>query len=653
MRGWSMMALMALGCGGADPDAVLPPGELSDCDPLDTALCALPFPSAHHLVEDESTATGLRVNFAERALPLNRDGVQMRPVYYNKRDGYSINSAMLAYFDDVSYDGLPTHLDIDASLASDSLSVLIDTVTGEALPHWVEPDSTAPSPEEQLLTLRAAIPFEWDRRYVVAFRNLRTTAGGEVPASPAFASLRDGTEGVNPDADARRAHFNRVIFPAIEALGWSRDELTLAWDFHTASRSNTLGDLLHMRDDALENAPAGGPPYELLTVDDRDCDEPGTHIGRHIEGRFTAPLYTEADRAATFLNRGEDGMPAANGTTEVPFIIRVPCSVIRGADGTGPTAKSAPVVQYGHGLLGGHGEVNTGYLGELADEFGWILFASSWTGFKTQDSPAIALMLAQDPTNFAFVSERSHQGMIEFVLALRMMIGDMATDEALTFDGAAVIDPERRYYYGNSQGGIMGTAYLGLSTDIHRGVLGVGGGPYSLLLPRSSDFDPFFLIFKQKYLDHRDIMIFVAGLSQQLWDATEPGGWMWDITRDVDPPKQALLQVAVGDVQVTTLGAHIQARAFGARIPAPATRSVWGVDEADAPFGGSALVEFEYGDAAVEPFEAVPPEGSDPHECPRRETAAQLQMRDFLEEGVVRHYCEGPCIRTTMQGVCR
>ena len=42
--------------------------------------------------------------------------------------------------------------------------------------------------------------------------------------------------------------------------------------------------------------------------------------------------------------------------------------------------------------------------------------------------------------------------------------------------------------------------------------------------------------------------------------------------------------------------------------------------------------------------ESVPPnKDGDTHECPRREPAAQEQLRDFLEDGVVNQYCEGVC----------
>ena len=43
-------------------------------------------------------------------------------------------------------------------------------------------------------------------------------------------------------------------------------------------------------------------------------------------------------------------------------------------------------------------------------------------------------------------------------------------------------------------GGISGSTYLALSSDVRRAMLGVPGAPYGMLLPRSIDFDPFLLL---------------------------------------------------------------------------------------------------------------------------------------------------------------
>lgn len=652
---WALWGLAWWGCSGTSSEPAEVLGPRGDCNPVDPALCALPFPSSFHTVADAGTATGLRVDFGPTTLPENRDRVELRPDAWNERDGFSINSVAMVHLPGLSVEGMVSHVDIDAFLAPDARSVIVDTSDNHRHPHWAELDVTSPEPsagvDQRLLLLRPAIPYEWDRSYVVGLRDLVDVDGAPVAPSPAFLALRDGTPSDDPDVERQRSHYEEVVFPALEAAGYPRGELISAWDFHTASRANTLGALEHMRDDALAWSEREGLAYTLDVVEDRDCSQPGEHIARHIEGQFTAPYYTTDDRPGTRLARDAAGLPQVQGTTSVRFILRVPCSVAHGRDGSGPVARSAGLLQYGHGLLGDPDEVNGGYLADLADRYGWVLYASQWTGFADQDAGGIALMIAIDPSDFAFIPDRSHQGMIEFALGMRLLSGPLVSDPNLTFEGQQVLDPNRKFYYGNSQGAILGSAYLAMSTDIPRGVLGVGGGPYSLLLARSRDFDTFFRLFKEKYLDHREITLFVNGLTQQLWDPVEPGGWMWDMTRDAAVPKQVLMQVAIGDNQVTTLGAQLQARAFGAKLIAPTVRDVWGVETTEAPWSGSALVEWEYTDGPVEPVVGLPPDAPDTHECPRRERAAQDQMRDFLETGVVQQYCDGPC-RGTVAATC-
>ena len=68
------------------------------------------------------------------------------------------------------------------------------------------------------------------------------------------------------------------------------------------------------------------------------------------------------------------------------------------------------------------------------------------------------------------------------------MQGSFATDPTATvINGRLTIDPSRRYYYGNSQGGIFGLNYMALSTDVERGCLGVPGvraGATGVIAPR-------------------------------------------------------------------------------------------------------------------------------------------------------------------------
>ncbi|MCA9711302.1 MAG: hypothetical protein KDK70_36020, partial [Myxococcales bacterium] len=585
-----LVLLAACGVGTTVDDAVIawPEVVAGSCDPTDPSVCALPWPSSHFLVADESSGTGVRLGLAADTLPITYDDIQVDPFFWNERDGFSINSAAITYLEDRDLSGTITVDDIGAYLQADAKTVILDAETGERHPHWVELDTTTEDEGQQVVILRPAKPYEWGRRYVVALR------GGIGKSSPAFAALRDDTQS-DLVPDVRRTHYEDNIFPVLEEAGIDRSGLVLAWDFVTASREGTLGRQEWILQD-MEAWYAEGPDLgvQIEADADKDCSKDGENIFRDIRGSFNVPLYMQFDQPEdplvkgpeALLTRDAKGQPFRNGTSRADFVARIPCSVAQGLDGSsGPFA--APVLQYGHGLLGDKGEARTGWLARMADTYGFVIFAMDWTGFMEDDVPGITFMLASangddtNPSHFAIIPERSMQGMMEQVLGLRVMREVLSKDPLLAVGSTPVVDPGKGYYLGNSQGGILGAALLAMSPDLERGVLGVVGGPYSLLLPRSKDFDPFFAIFRNKLVDHRETMLFVVGLTQQLWDPTEPGGWMWDLARDATKPKRTLMQVAIYDNQVTTLGAHYMARAYDAKIGTNAVRDVWGVEAVD------------------------------------------------------------------------
>ena len=270
---------------------------------------------------------------------------------------------------------------------------------------------------------------------------------------------------------------------------------------------------------------------------------------------------------------------------------------------------------------------------------------------KEEDRGPISLMLVSEIDHFSIIPERTQQGFVEFLAAMRMMKGAMVHDPTMQQPNPEnpeelipLINPEQAFYYGNSQGAILGGAYIGLSPDIERATLGVGGAPYHILLNRSYDFEPFFLLYKTMYPDPLDVQLLLA-LGQQVWDSGETSGYLNSVTKDPlpdTPEKDVLLQVAIADAQVTTLGAHIMARGYDAVLIEEPARPVWGLETVPSGHVGSALVEFDYG--LFEPPENIPPDPStDPHESPRRDLAGQLQMHTFFQTGVIEHFCEGPC----------
>ena len=66
---------------------------------------------------------------------------------------------------------------------------------------------------------------------------------------------------------------------------------------------------------------------------------------------------------------------------------------------------------------------------------------------------------------------------------------------------------------------------------------------------------------------------------QIAWDRTEPDGYV----EMLSPTHRVIIDDAIGDHQVTTLGAHFIARTIGAQNLSPTNREVWGVTDTPGP----------------------------------------------------------------------
>lgn len=615
------------------PAAPAPDVWNNDCDPIVPWHCGFPFPSNTDLVDDASTVTKKRVSFKGTTLP-RPSGKLTDPVAWADLDGFSPSITPVTYMWRASAKGLNTQNDLARSITPQSKTVLIEADTGAFVPHISEIDMLTKNDDERSFMLRPVTRLKDRTRYIVAIRDVVDPEGDVIPPSPGFAALRDGGTFAHPSIEARRG-LCADIFGKLEKAGIKKGNLQLAWDFTTASRESITGPLLAMRDDALKTVGDQGPEYRIDKVD----DDPYPGIKRRIKGFMKVPLYMNKAEPGGRLNLDPaTKLPKQNGTAEFPFTVYVPTSA---------TTTPAAILQNGHGLLGGQGEGGGGYLTTFASKYNYVVIAVDWVGMAGEDRPVITDAIASDIGGFRAAVDRQHQGHINMLLAMRMMRGRFKDDPNVQFEGKSAIDPSKgSFYRGDSQGGIFGGVYMAISTDVTRGLLSVPGAPYSILLDRSSDFVPFHFLLGLPYATDIDQKV-VLGLVQMLWDRTEPGGYMQYLNKDMLPgtPKhEVLLHVAIGDFQVSPLGAHFMARTIGAKLMTPAARPVWGIPEQAYPYAGSGIVEFDTKTPEA-PLDNIPPreKGDDPHGVIRSLASAQKQADEFFRTGNIIATCDGKC----------
>jgi hypothetical protein len=643
--------------------SLLPSGSLKCQKSTDTALCGVksgcellnpsggnclfPYPSSHFTRTDVATPTGRRLDYGPTALPANASGVHINPQAWNDQlDGFSPGTMMLVNFPqgvDVALSNLNTWQNYAPSVnPATSPTILLDYDTGELIEHFAEVDvSIAPgnvpvAPPNQTLIVRPGRRLKNDGRYIVALRNLVAPGGSPIQPEEAFKALRDGTPSGNHLVEPRRSAFE-VIFDKLEDAGVARGNLLLAWEFNTASDAAIESWLLHMRNEVLQQLGPDAPPFTVTTVTENP--NPG-QICRRVSGTFQVPLYTTFAGAGSVLNIGPDGNPEQNGVINAPFTAIIPCSL-----STVPQA-GRPIV-YGHGLLGtGAGEVGSSHLRTLAQTYGFVVVATDWQGMANEDIANI-LTITSNLTNFRQLSERLHQGMINQLVLIHLMkaANGLSADPNFIYAGVPVIDPSEVFYYGNSQGGILGGTVMALSTEVTRGVLGVPAANFSTLLQRSRDFDPYFILIRLAYPNDLNRML-TYPLIQQLWDKSEPNGWYHHTVSDPlpgTPAHKVLVHMATSDDEVSTVATEIMVRSMGIPQLSPVNFSYYNIPEMAAPFDGSAFVESNQGDPPI-PIGNIPPADNTAHGTMRARPAIQAQIDQFLRTGgTVQQFCVGPC----------
>jgi hypothetical protein len=589
------------------------------------------------------------VALTKAEMPANVQGARIDPAEWNRNDGFSPGQTIVVHVPSLTSQAafakskIVPNTDLARYKDARQPLLLLDEKTGTRAIVWGELDANATTNAARNLIIHPGKNLVPGRTYVVVLRGLSDKQPKRL--------WKTTSKGV-------RSALKRAKVP--------RKSVYLAWDFTVASDKSLTARLLAMRDDAFkqlgdtnlaDGAVQGTPPkYTITEVKDFTPDE-NAKLLRRVSGTFEVPCYLDAAGCPPgarlhYSSSAKDALP-----TQMPGNVQVAkfqCNIPRAA----ATAPSRIAV-YGHGLLGDRTQIDEGNIQDLSAEHDFTFCATDWSGMSAEDIPN-AIEVLKDFSKFPSLADRLQQGVVNTLYLGRLLLhpGGFASNDAFV----GLLNRNNLYFDSNSQGAILGGITTAVAPDWHRAVLGVATMNYSVLLPRSVDFDVYQAIFGPAYPD-RGQQITILALAQMLWDRGETNGWTQHM---VNPPRNTiphavLLNVAVGDHQVANVMSDVEARSIGAstaELPARSTDKtpLYGIPRiASYPFTGSAAIVYWDGgnQTPLPPVTNTPNRGgADPHAFPRNTPAARDQKSAWLSpNGNLIDVCGGaPCRTSNFSG---
>ncbi len=644
---------------------------IEGCHPLSHGPCAYPFPNMALTRADTSTPTGIRLAFTTQSLGLSTTDRGDRAAFaewLNRADGFSLGTPILAQLGPQTVDraSLPSIDDPEASTKVESSIQLIDMEARARIPCWAETDLLEPMPELRSLMIRQAAALLPDHDYLVVITDrVKDMAGMPIAPSAAYRALRDDVATQDMPLEALRAEYDD-LFDLIEDLDVEREHTILAWKFHTFSDAFGTTQAKAFVDAAREivdedpsmlaftrTSCKTSVMEEATALDCEHSTELHSSVWRELRGTFSVPLFLDAE--GLLATEGgpvtAGGTPRRMGTEQADLVIHIPISL------RGMPAESAPILVFGHGLLASPEY----YVANPTDEAGVmrvgdalhaVVVATRWTGLSDTDVQTAAAAVA-DFNNERKLADRLVQGMINTQLVVPFVRAVLATQPELgvSMGTGSLVDPDRAYYYGISQGGIFGTTFMAMSPDVRTGVLHVPTSMYATVLQHSPQFSTFQSLLGSLYPRGSDQQLFLAYL-QRLFDPLEPANFAGHLGHDPLTPlgtKSCLFQVNWGDKDAPDINEFALARTHDFPQIAPTPHALFGIDEITTPTPARTIAlsifdpglgrgVFENDKGAMGPMA---------HGATRRNPEVRDQIVDYLTmDGVVVNHCDGPCTIT-------
>ena len=533
------------------------------------------------------------------------------------RSGFSPVQVITLRIPDVDCSECPDWQDLTPGEGS---VLMWDRTTSEFLPVMAELDAY-PGATNPTLLIRPQIALADGHDIGVVV----TTSAVDRPQR--FQNLLDGAESVHKD------HYAGLMADA-ESMGIDADSVALAWDFPIGGANIKLTSAV-----AQIEVPSNFDFLYIKNADDGD-NVPGP-TWRMARGYFNTQDFLNNDQLA--LNA--DGTVNVTGVDDPPLIIAIPESV------KDAPAGSVPVIVYGHSLLSSAKiEVYDFYgaIHDIANDLGMIVIATNWGGLDSDDL-LIAVNTANDFGKMPRLTGHMVQGQANQQALVKLAIeGDLFDDPVFEgVSGQKLADPDDVNFWGMSLGGILGGVFMAQDAPINAGVLNIGGGGWSSLLERSTNWNQFEFMIVASLPKPEDRQLYYA-VAQLFWDDVDPMSYTETLKT-----RMVLMQESRGDDAVCNMASRTLARSIDLPVLRPEVELPWGFDAVDAnlPAGSRAIVQFDS-------ERDLPAVGNRPADFTGAHTATTWwdesidQAVDFLTPGLagqVNHYCDDtPCTSSTI-----
>ncbi|KAG7344243.1 hypothetical protein IV203_022251 [Nitzschia inconspicua] len=628
-----------------------------DCDPLDDTECGLPFPSFHHMKEDPTTPTGWRVHL--RGLPPLRGGIPFHPRFLNELDGFSTMAPMLFYMNGLkeahekgdNRKELQGPERIEFSVTAESITLLLDVEEQTLVHHSAEVDYL--DPDHPLVLIFPAQPLKHSTHYAVVVIGAMDEFGRKLPKTKGMINVMKST-----NSPTRKRWFEKVIPALHRAADWysftrEPESLQLIFDFVTISEQSQLGTIRTARDKGLDIVSKWNwqEHVDVVSLIDYECCH-DCLIARTIHLNLDVPSFLESESRYSFLDHRklQRRHPVATGRAKA--LVQIPCSI------RNKEQDAKAIVEFGHGLFYNREEVTDHFLQKMANDNGYLMMAMDWRGMSSYDLPIVIKTLIGTPDLFQAVRDNLIQGYVNKLCLQHFSQNGMLDLDAFKFDGNAMSTVDdaapASIFYGISQGGILGAGYVSLAGKtklIDRGILGVPGTPFALVLTRSLDFAGYDTLILFNFYNNRHVRMLLS-LVQMAWDPAEASGHRAMPT--TEPIPRLLLQAGLGDPVVPTIAAEALARSLGASTLPNTPRAIFGISQAPAASSdGSTLgPDVTLSELLYErEFNSLPLDDrfaseNSVHWCVRVDKAFVQQMEEFINTGRVLDPCiEDECRR--------